>query len=40
VFIPEGEKDTFAEMDLARKNAMSHRGRAVQGLLQHLGQVR
>ena len=40
VFIPEGEKDTFAEMDLARKNAMSHRAQAVQGLLQHLGQVR
>jgi XTP/dITP diphosphohydrolase len=40
VFIPEGEKDTFAEMDMARKNSMSHRARAVQGLVQHLGQVR
>lgn len=40
VFIPEGERITFAEMDMARKNAMSHRARAVQGLLQHLGQVR
>lgn len=40
VFIPQGEKVTFAEMDLARKNAMSHRALAVQGLLQHLGQVR
>jgi XTP/dITP diphosphohydrolase len=40
VFIPEGEEVTFAEMTLDRKNTMSHRSRAVQALLQHLGQVR
>ncbi|HRO99185.1 MAG TPA: RdgB/HAM1 family non-canonical purine NTP pyrophosphatase [Flavobacteriales bacterium] len=40
VFIPEGEEVTFAEMPLDRKNTMSHRARAVQALLRHLGQVR
>jgi XTP/dITP diphosphohydrolase len=28
VFIPEGKDSTFAEMDLAEKNSMSHRARA------------
>jgi XTP/dITP diphosphohydrolase len=40
LFMPEGEEFTFAEMPLDRKNSMSHRARAVQALLQHLGQVR
>jgi XTP/dITP diphosphohydrolase len=28
LFIPDGEEQTFAEMDSSRKNAMSHRARA------------
>lgn len=30
VFVPEGEAETFAEMSAERKNAISHRGRAVR----------
>lgn len=30
VFVPEGETETFAEMSAERKNAISHRGRAVR----------
>lgn len=33
VFLPAGETLTFAEMDSARKNSMSHRGRALAALL-------
>ena len=29
IFLPEGETETFGEMDPERKNAMSHRARAV-----------
>jgi XTP/dITP diphosphohydrolase len=29
LFVPEGGRETFAEMDPARKNAISHRGRAL-----------
>jgi XTP/dITP diphosphohydrolase len=36
VFMPEGYTKTFAEMDLHEKNRISHRGRAVQKLIQHL----
>ncbi len=32
VFVPDGEKLTFAEMDADAKNAISHRGRAVARL--------
>lgn len=32
VFLPEGRELTFAEMDLAQKNEISHRARAVQKL--------
>lgn len=32
VFVPDGFDETFAEMDAARKNAVSHRGRAVEKL--------
>ena len=35
VFLPEGETSSFAEMDAARKNAISHRGRALAALLQY-----
>lgn len=36
VFIPEGSTETFAEMDLSRKNSMSHRAIAVQKLAEFL----
>jgi XTP/dITP diphosphohydrolase len=37
IFIPEGRSETFAEIEPALKNSMSHRGRAVQRLIAHLG---
>ena len=36
IFLPEGFELTFAEMDLADKNKISHRGRAVQKLVDFL----
>jgi XTP/dITP diphosphohydrolase len=36
IFIPEGYQQTFAEMDLAEKNKMSHRARAVAKLIDFL----
>ena len=36
LFTPEGHKVTFAEMDAAQKNAISHRGKAVRAMLDHL----
>lgn len=36
VFIPEGHTRTFAEMTPSEKNRISHRGRAVQQLVQYL----
>lgn len=33
VFLPDGYTQSFAEMDAAEKNAISHRGRAVQKLV-------
>lgn len=36
IFVPEGEKRTFAEMDKDSKNALSHRGKAVDKLLTFL----
>ena len=38
VFQPEGYDRTFAELDAAAKNAISHRGRAVQKLIAFLKQ--
>lgn len=32
VFVPDGDTRTFAEMDVATKNAISHRGRAFRAL--------
>lgn len=34
VFLPQGKETTFAEMTPAEKNAMSHRGRALQALME------
>ncbi len=36
IFLPEGYQETFAEIDLSRKNAISHRGRAVEKLVEYL----
>lgn len=36
VFMPEGYEKTFAELDSSIKNAISHRGRAVQKLVDFL----
>lgn len=36
VFKPEGFKKTFAELDSATKNEISHRGRAIQNLVEFL----
>ena len=36
VFLPDGFEKTFAEMDLETKNKISHRGRAVEKLVQFL----
>ena len=36
LFVPEGETQTFAEMDTPTKNAISHRGRALQSFIAYL----
>jgi XTP/dITP diphosphohydrolase len=36
IFQPTGFEETFAEMNLGKKNKISHRGRAVQKLVQYL----
>lgn len=40
VFVPDGFSETFAEMDAADKNAVSHRGKAVRKLADFLGSLR
>jgi XTP/dITP diphosphohydrolase len=37
LFCPDGDNRSFAEMSATEKNAMSHRGRAFQSLLEYLG---
>ena len=37
LFCPNGDSRSFAEMSAAEKNAMSHRGRAFQSLMEYLG---
>lgn len=39
VFVPEGDVRTFAQLSDAEKNAVSHRGRAVQAFLAYLGET-
>lgn len=34
IFVPDGHVQTFAEMPAAQKHALSHRGRAIQALLE------
>lgn len=36
IFIPEGWRKTFAELDLGEKNKISHRGKAVSKLVEFL----
>jgi XTP/dITP diphosphohydrolase len=36
IFMPDGYEITFAEMDAALKNSMSHRGRAVRKLIAYI----
>jgi len=40
VFKPDGFNETFAEMNLTTKNKISHRGLAMQKLVQHLKTLR
>jgi XTP/dITP diphosphohydrolase len=39
IFQPDGYNVTFAEMTLAEKNAISHRGRAIEKMMEFLGKV-
>ena len=39
IFLPDGFDQTFAEMDAAAKNAISHRGRAMQQLKMFLDEL-
>jgi len=36
IFQPDGLNETFAEMNLTEKNKISHRGRAIEKLIQYL----
>jgi XTP/dITP diphosphohydrolase len=40
VFVPEGHSRTFAEMDLAEKNKLSHRALAVKKLVDYLRSIK
>ncbi|MEQ9288769.1 MAG: non-canonical purine NTP diphosphatase [Cyclobacteriaceae bacterium] len=39
VFMPEGYNVTFAEMSMAEKNEISHRGKAIRGLAKYLNSL-
>lgn len=39
VFMPDGYSETFAEMDAAEKNRISHRGKAVEKLVSFLKSI-
>ena len=35
IFLPDGKKQTFAEMSLQEKSTIGHRGKAMQKLITH-----
>ncbi len=37
IFVPYGLKETFAQMPLEKKNNISHRAKAIERLIEHLG---
>jgi len=39
IFAPEGNSKSFAEMNMDEKNAISHRGRAIQKLVEYLSEL-
>lgn len=39
IFQPEGFVETFAEMSLEQKNGMSHRGRAIQKMIEFISET-
>lgn len=39
IFCPDGYKESFAEMDMDRKNRISHRGKAVEKLVKFLNDI-
>jgi len=39
IFVPNGYDKTFAELSIAEKNKISHRGRAVNKLVEYLNQL-
>jgi len=39
VFVPKGHSQSFAELTLSEKNAISHRGKAVSELIAFLGHI-
>jgi len=39
IFMPDGYDETFAEMDAALKNSISHRGRALQNFLKEMASL-
>ncbi len=39
IFRPNGYQETFAQLSLATKNSISHRGKAIQKLMIHLRQL-
>lgn len=39
IFIPEGERKTFAEMETEEKNRHSHRGQSLKKMAEHLGKI-
>jgi XTP/dITP diphosphohydrolase len=39
IFVPEGRSETYAELDIADKNRISHRGRSIEAFVEELRSV-